>query len=283
MTKKIGGLGRGLEALFPGFDEEMSAGSVIKADIRDIDTNPAQPRKSFTQETLQELAYSIRQHGIVQPLLVKKNGNRYIIIAGERRFRAARMAGLSDIPVLVTQRDEQEMAEVALIENIQREDLNPVEEATAISFLMKHHDLTQEEVAGRIGKSRPAVANSLRLLSLPKSLLFLLEEGILSAGHGKILAGIPDSAIQLRLAEKTQAEGWSVHRLEEEAKGGRAKKNCAKEKELSNELRDAQDTIRQRYSAKVEIMGTEKRGKIIFSYFTGEELEHLYQRLTGGS
>ena len=169
--KKNNRLGRGLEALIGSYEpKENDAVKTLSIDL--IDNNPGQPRKQFDEEKLQELANSIEQHGIVQPLIVKKKGERYTIIAGERRFRAARLAGIKDIPVIVRDMDDREVMEVALIENIQRENLNPIEEAAAISFLMRQHDLTQEEVAKRLSKSRPAIANSVRLLSMPESVQY---------------------------------------------------------------------------------------------------------------
>ena len=281
MAKKIGGLGRGLDALFQGLDQEQP-GSVIIVDIRELDTNPAQPRKSFNKETLQDLAYSIKQHGIVQPILVKKSEERYIIIAGERRFRAARQAGLRTVPVLLSDLNEQEMAEVALIENIQRENLNPIEEAAAISFLMKQHDLTQEEVSRRIGKSRSVIANSLRLLTLPKPIIANIEEGKISAGHAKILAGMIDETRQIRTAEKIIKEGWSVHKLEEEAREARVKKASVslRKKGISGDMRDVLGQLRMKYVARIDMAGTDKKGKIVFSYYSAKELDHLFRQLT---
>jgi len=282
MDRKRSGLGRGLVALFPGFDEETATGAVLMANIREIDTNPAQPRKNFNRETLQELAHSIKQHGIVQPLLVKKSGARFMIVAGERRYRAARLAGLSEVPVLLTACNEQEMAEVALIENIQRENLNPVEEAAAIVFLMKQHDLSQEDVAKRIGKSRSAISNSIRLLSLPVPIVMAVEDGRLTAGHAKILAGLTDENRQLRLAEKAHMEGWAVHRLETEVRGARAKKatRSRKRKEMSGDMLDVLSELRMKYPTRIDITGTTAKGKIIFSYYSERELDYLYQQLT---
>lgn len=190
-------------------------GKVLTLSVYEIDTNPDQPRKTFDEEKLAELAESIRRHGIVQPLVVAPKGQRYIIVAGERRFRAARLAGLKTVPAICMEAEEGALQEVSLIENIQREDLNPVEEAAAIRFLMEQHDLTQEEVAQRISKSRPVVANSLRLLTLPKSIQTLMKEGKLSAGHGKILAGLEDKKQAEELGKRAAEENWSVRRLED--------------------------------------------------------------------
>ena len=211
------GLGRGLDALLDELDlEEKSGGQIEQVSLYDIDTNPDQPRKTFDEEKLKELAASLKRHGVVQPLIVKRNGMRYTIIAGERRFRAARLAGLSTVPVLVSDLDENAIMEVALVENIQRENLNPIEEAAAIRLLMEQHDLTQEEVSARIGKSRPAIANALRLLSLEKPVTEYIKSGKLSAGHGKMLAGIEDRERQIELANKAIEKDWSVRRLEDE-------------------------------------------------------------------
>ena len=207
MAPQKKGLGRGLDALLDPYsaqleEPEKTGLGVLTVNVRDIDTNALQPRKQFEETSLNELAESIRVHGIVQPLIVKQKGSRYMIIAGERRFRAARLAGLSEVPVLVTDYDEAQIHEVSLIENIQRENLNPIEEAAAIRFLMKQHDMTQEEVSARLGKSRPAIANSIRLLQLPEPVIELLKSGALSAGHGRALAGLTDTAQIEKLAQE---------------------------------------------------------------------------------
>ena len=182
-------LGKGLDSLFGDYEKQEN--DVVKMiPVTLIDNNPGQPRKHFNEEKLNELADSIREHGIVQPLIVKKNGERYTIIAGERRFRAAMIAELKEVPALVRDMDGREVMEVALIENIQRENLNPIEEAAAIRFLMDEHDLTQEEVAKRLSKSRPAIANSVRLLQLPGIVQDLLREGGIQPGHARVLASI---------------------------------------------------------------------------------------------
>ena len=220
--KKKKGLGRGLDALLdPYVDVAASAeqgGGVREVDIHDIDTNREQPRKTFDEAALSELAESIKVHGIVQPLIVREKNGRFQIVAGERRFRAARLAKLKTVPVLTVDYDDAKMQEVALIENIQREDLNPIEEASAIRFLMQQHDMTQEEVSTRIGKSRPAVANALRLLQLPETVVDLVREGTISAGHGRAIAGVSDKALQQKLADETVRLGYSVRALESRIK-----------------------------------------------------------------
>ncbi|MDO4564483.1 MAG: ParB/RepB/Spo0J family partition protein [Clostridia bacterium] len=274
-----GGLGRGLDALLGGEDESRSAG-VKEVRIGELDVNPNQPRKSFDEERLQELAASIKRHGIVQPLLVRKNGSRYTIVAGERRYRAARMLGLSSVPVIITALDEQKTAEVSLIENIQREDLNPIEEAAAINFLMKQHDLTQEEISERIGKSRSAIANSLRLLKLDSRVQAHVADGKLSAGHAKMLAGVEDAARQRGLAERCISEGWSVRMLEEALRAASGKKPSKRKKsEQSREMKELTRTFREHLGAKVEIQGSEERGKVIISYYSKDDLENIYKAI----
>lgn len=279
MYKKIGGLGRGLGAL--GLNEnqntEEKSGKALELSIQDIDTNPQQPRKSFEEAPLEELADSIRQHGIVQPILVKQKGNRFMIVAGERRYRAARKAGLMKVPVLLTDLDEQEIAEVSLIENIQREDLNPVEEAAALRFLMEQHDLTQEEVSHRVGKSRPAIANSLRLLELPAAVRESVATGRLSAGHGKMLAGIPEKEMQETVAVLAEKEKWSVRQLEQylRTKEKRNEKAVQKKASRSMELSELERVLCERLHTRVVLKGNETKGKIEIIYTSAEELEKI--------
>lgn len=285
------GLGRGLDALLDPYstslEETASSGAgVLTVNVREIDTNAQQPRKQFDESSLNELAESIRVHGIVQPLIVKKKNNRYLIIAGERRFRAARIAGLTEVPVLVADYDEAQIHEVSLIENIQRENLNPVEEAAAIRFLMKQYDMTQEEVSSRLGKSRPAIANSLRLLQLPEPVIELLKSGALSAGHGRALAGITDRAQVEQLAFESVKNEYSVRALEEKIKQLSEKKKpvekSKKEKPaLSAELANLEESFREALGTKVSLSGSGARGKITIEYFSREDLERVYEKLAG--
>lgn len=208
------GLGKGLDALLGGY-EEPNETAVSTLSVYLIDNNSDQPRKSLTKRSLSSLVNSIaRKDGIVQPIIVRKVGERYSIIAGERRFRAARRAGLNEVPVIVREMDEQQVLEVSLIENLQRENLNALEEAAPIRTLMDEHDLTQDEVAKRLGKSRPAIANAVRLLSLPEELQALVLEDKLSAGHCRVLASVPDEELMIKLAGLAAAEGWSVRETE---------------------------------------------------------------------
>ena len=276
------GLGRGLDALLdPYMEEDKSSNGVQSIDIQLIDTNKQQPRKNFNEEKLKELSASIEKHGIIQPLLVKKKNDRYIIVAGERRFRAARMAKCKEVPVLVVDYNDAKMQEVALIENIQREDLNPIEEATAIKFLMQQHDMTQEEVSDSIGRSRPAVANSLRLLQLPEKILEMLKDGSISAGHGRALAGLSDADLQNRLADECVRLGYSVRALESRIKGLSEAPKAKKEKaELSPDLKELQESMTRKTGTKVRIDGSEEKGKITIDYYTKEDLNNIFEMIT---
>ncbi|HWQ57583.1 MAG TPA: ParB/RepB/Spo0J family partition protein, partial [Clostridia bacterium] len=284
------GLGRGLDALLGDYGAEPPEG-VIQADIYLIDTNADQPRKTFDEERLRELASSIERHGMVQPIIVRRNGERYTIVAGERRYRAARLAGMARVPVIVKDFDEAEVHEVALVENLQRENLNPMEEAAAIRFLMQQHDLTQEEVSQRLGKSRPVIANSLRLLNLPEDVQKFVRDGELSSGHARAIAGLKDEGKQKSIASDAVKFGWSVrdvenktasinnaalypHAPKDEKEPKRPKQNA--------DMYSAQENLREKLGTKVTIEGTEKRGKITLEYYTRESLEWLYELLMQG-
>ncbi len=274
---KKSGLGRGLDVLLPEPEEENGVQSVS---VYDIDNNPGQPRKHFPEESLSQLAESIRSAGVIQPLVVARSGDRYRIIAGERRFRAARLAGLKEVPVIVREANETEEMEIALIENLQREDLNPLEEAAAIRALIDRCRYTQETAAKRLGKSRSAVANSLRLLSLPESVRQLIEQNLLSAGHARALCAIEDPALQASLAEKAVRLGLSVRDMEALASSrGRASSRHSAGKPLSLELKDMENRLGAAFGVKATIAGSEKKGKITFSYHSREELDSIYSLL----
>ncbi len=278
------GLGKGLDALLGG--SSIPEGSTVSTlSVYLIDTNFDQPRKTFDEAKLKELSVSIEQHGVVQPIIVKKSDDRYKIIAGERRFRAARMAGLNEVPVIVRDLDEQEVLEVSLIENLQRENLNPIEEAAAIRALMDEHDLTQEEVAKRLGKSRPAVANSVRLLALPEEIRNLLLDGKLQAGHCRVLASIPDDQLMINTAIKAADGEWSVRETEQRVASLLALKSLErkqpKRSRLSNDIRHAQDKLRERLGTKVSFKGDDDRGKIVIEYFSKDELTNIYDLIMG--
>jgi ParB family transcriptional regulator, chromosome partitioning protein len=269
------GLGRGLDILLPQTDSAEDS-LVKEIPISDIDPNLSQPRKAFNAQSLSELAESIRQKGLLQPILVVAQGGRYRIIAGERRYRACRLAGLLSIPCLIRDFDEAAQMEAALIENIQREDLNPIEEAQAIQSLMKHFGYTQEDAARKLGKSRPAIANQLRLLSLPEAVQKMVLSGDLSAGHARVLAGIAPESRQLELAHLCVLNGYPVRKLEELAKKPAAHTPASHPVPLSAELAGFRESLREWIGAKAEVVGSETKGKIVISYFSGEELEHLY-------
>lgn len=277
------GLGRGLDALLGDYTQPTPEG-VQELDIHLIDTNADQPRKDFDQEKLQELADSIRQHGVVQPILLRQNGERYVIVAGERRFRAARLAGLEKVPAIVKDLDEAQVMEVALIENLQREDLNPIEEAAAIRFLMQQHDLTQEEVSKRLSKSRPAIANSLRLLSLPEPVQAYLRNGKLQAGHARALAGLQDPEAQAVLADKIVGEGLSVRAAESLAReqGQKPPRQKKEPPATDPDLAAAEASLREWLGTKVSIQGSSQRGRIVIEYYNAELLQGIYDLLRGG-
>ena len=276
MPKKTHGLGRGLDSLFPGTEEWGT--SIQEIPVGALDTNPDQPRQTFDDESIAQLADSIRDQGVLQPLLVVPfNGGRYRIIAGERRYRASRLAGLETLPCIVKDIDVVRQMEIALIENLQREDLNPLEAAKGIQALMKQCGYTQEKVSTRLGKSRPAVANLLRMLTLPDEVTEMVRDGLLSAGHARVLAGLNSREEQIRLAHLAADEGMSVRRLEQLASNVKAKKPARKRKAVSlpAELNELQDKIRMKTGLKSTMTGTISKGKIVLQYSTREELERL--------
>ncbi len=280
MPKKTHGLGRGLDSLFPGTEDWGT--SIQEIPVGDLDTNPDQPRQTFDDESIAQLADSIRDQGVLQPLLVvPSSGGRYRIIAGERRYRAGRQAGLETLPCIVKDIDVVRQMEIALIENLQREDLNPMEAAKGIQALMKQCGYTQEKVSARLGKSRPAVANLLRMLSLPEEITEMVRDGRLSAGHARVLAGLGSREEQVRLGRKAADEGMSVRQLEQLASAVKAAKPAKKRKpaQLSAELSELQDKIRMKTGLKSTLTGSVSKGKIVLQYSTRDELERLNEIL----
>ena len=273
---KRGGLGRGLDVLLPQSGELLET-VVRDISIDEIDPNASQPRRDFDKEALEQLADSIREAGVLSPILVVENGMRYRIVAGERRYRAARLAGLETVPCIVRSMPHEQQMEAALIENLQRQDLNPIEEAAAIRSLMQECGYTQEQAARKLGKSRPAIANALRLLNLPKAVTDLVVTGDLSAGHARVLAGLDSEARQLELAHQCVLHGYSVRRLEELAKARLAVRQAAPKREAGPELMALQNAMREALGLKTTLSGTETRGKITLSYNSAQELEHLYE------
>ena len=275
--KKMG-LGRGLDALLPETNDMDNMVSMIA--VTEIDRNPDQPRRDFDESALQTLADSIRAAGVLQPLLVVEENGRYRIVAGERRFRAARIAGLDKVPCIVRELSPQDQMEAALIENLQREDLNPIEEAAAVKQFMDACHYTQEQAAKRLGKSRPALANLLRLLSLPQVVQDDVIAGRLSAGHARVLAGIEEERRQIALAQLAILEGLSVRELEKAAaQPTPVIKSKPVPKPLPLELQDMENRMQETFGLRTQLRGTRKRGKIILQYYSEDELERLYQCL----
>lgn len=274
---KRGGLGRGLDALLPQTDSLLET-VVRDIAIDDIDPNSEQPRREFDKEALEQLAQSIREAGVLSPILVVENGSRYRIVAGERRYRASRLAGLSTVPCIVRSMTTAQQMEAALIENLQREDLNPIEEASAIKSLMQECGYTQEQTAQKLGKSRPAITNALRLLNLPGSIMDMVVSEALSAGHARVLVSIENQSRQIQLAHQCVENNWSVRRLEEAAR--EQEKPAVRPKitrQMTPELETLQGHMREALGLKTTLTGNEKKGKITLSYNSAEELEHLYE------
>lgn len=277
------GLGRGLEALLGG--DQLKApepgDQVLSIRLQDIDVNREQPRRTFDEEGLRELSDSIRSVGVVQPILVARSGSRYSIIAGERRFRAARMAGLSEIPAIVRDYDAKRRLEIALIENLQREGLNPVEEAMGVRALIAECGYTQEQAASRLGKSRPAIANLLRLLTLPEAVLDMLKKGELSAGHARALAGLESAEQQVRLANLARAQALSVRQLERICQQQEKPAEKKPKPRPAAELVKLESMAREVFGTRVKLEGDEKRGRLTLSYSSYEDLERIWEVLDG--
>ena len=276
MAKKTFGLGRGLESLLP--DSGDSGIGIMQIPIGELDPNPDQPRQTFDETTIAQLAASIQDQGFLQPLLVVPTpGGRYRIVAGERRYRAGRKAGVDTIPCIVRDLDVTQQMEIALIENLQREDLNPMEAARGIDALKTQCGYTQEKIAARLGMSRPAVANMLRLLTLPDEVTEMVRDGLLTAGHARVLAGLNSREDQIRLAHRAANEGMNVRQLEQLAASLKPDRPARKRKapEMPAELGELQDKIRMKTGLKSTLTGNINKGKIVLQYSTREELERL--------
>ena len=257
-------------------NDDTKGEAVTQIESKLIDTNPNQPRKHFDEDSLNELAVSIKNYGVIQPILVcPKEGGRYELIAGERRLRASKMAGLSFIPAIVKRFTESEMAEIALIENLQREDLNPIEEARAYRSLMEKYGFTQEELADKLGKSRPVIANSLRLLSLNPVVVEMVETGRLSAGHARCLASIKDMGVQATYALAACDKQLSVRQLENMVraylKPGKEPKT-PKKAFISPELKELVNNMQRTFGTKVKAVGNNEKGRIFIDYYTKDDL-----------
>ncbi len=280
-------LGKGLSALFSDIldDDFIKSNTterkyVEEIDINLIDTNPNQPRKFFNEDALNELADSVSRYGILQPLILLENNGRYLIIAGERRFRASKKAGLKTVPAVIKDLTKQEVKEIALIENLQREDLNPIEAAEAIQELMVSHNLTQEQVASKIGKSRPVITNTLRLLQLEKPVIELVREGRLSAGHARALVVVDDKAYQVKLAEQAADNKMSVRQLETQVKLYFNRKlipqGPRKKEPQSREVKELINDMKRIFGTKVKALGNNQKGRIYIDYYNEDDLQRIF-------
>ena len=276
-------LGRGLSALIPGAEEQSGEG-LLELPIDAVSENPFQPREGMDPESLRELADSIRQNGIIQPIAICKRDNGYQLISGGRRLKAARIAGLRTVPaVLIEIESDAQMLELAIVENLQREDLNPLELAKGYKCLMDEYNLTQEQIAEKVGKQRPTIANFLRLLNLPVVIQQGLKDGVISTGHAKALVAIDDPELQLALYTRTVAEGMNVRRIEKLSRiGGIRKKSPDSEAPDDPYIKDFENRLRTTLATKVKISKKSKGGVIEISFFSDDELVRLVEMLESG-
>ncbi len=279
------GLGKGIKALLEDFDLVEDVSKVKNVDISKIRPNPEQPRKTFSENSLKELAESIKENGILQPILVREKDGYYEIIVGERRWRAAQIAGLKEIPVIVkNDLDNAEMLKLAIIENVQREDLNPIELATAYNELIEKYNLTQEDLSRMIGKSRSSIANTVRLLKLPQKVKEYIVQGVLSEGHGRALLSLEDEEEIVKLAKESIEKGLSVRELEEiinfKKKEYILDKNVSREttneKNVNQDLLNIEEDFIEVFGTKVSVIGNLDKGKIVINYYSREDLERIY-------
>lgn len=285
------GLGRGLGSLlgiFENAEENVKVEEVVKQEVSDkkdgvvaieislIDPNPNQPRKNFDANAIKELAQSIKEYGVIQPIILKPNKGRYIIVAGERRFRASKVAGLKQIPAVIREYTEQEVQEIALLENIQREDLNPIETAKGMKELLTNYGWTQEFLADKLGKSRPVVANYIRLLNLCPEVIEMIESGKLSAGHARSLVVVENPEVQLRLAKLAVTKKITVRDMEKAVKEVQNPTPKKKKEQLSVEMVDFINSMQKKFSTKVGVVGNEKKGRIYIDYYNADDLDRIY-------
>ncbi len=271
MAKKARALGKGLGALIPE-SSEIKENGILELKITDIVANEGQPRRIFQEDALNELSDSIKEHGVVQPIVVRKDESGYEIVAGERRWRAARLAGLKTIPAVIKEYNKAEAMEIALIENLQREDLNPIEEANAFRMLIEEHKVSQEDIAKRIGKSRPKVANTLRLLNLDEEVRELLISGELTAGHGRALLTITNGNKQREMAHRIIKEGLNVRQAESISQ---KKTPTSIKKTKSPEIAEIEEKLRGILHTKVSLTHGRKKGKIEIEYYSLDDLERI--------
>lgn len=288
-TKSKKALGKGLDAYFkdvsiePAASKTNSEPGVLRLKIRDVEPNPNQPRRFFDKDKLEALASSVREHGVIQPILVKaEDSGMYTIIAGERRWRAAKLAGLTEIPCVLGEYSHKQVMEIALVENLQREDLNPVEEAEGYRNLMEAFSLTQEEVAVRVGKSRSAVANSMRLNGLSDKIKKMLISGELTQGHARALLGLEKEADRTSLAERIIKEGLNVRQTENAVTALLKNKKPAKkivDKNVEVYFKNLAEKLSSKLETKVSIKHGKKRGKIEIEYYSNEDLENIIKKI----
>ena len=281
-SKKTGGLGRGLDAILTDNEEKKDNGGVTVVRLAEVEPNPTQPRKVFENEPLEALAESIAQHGIIQPIVVRPKDGMYMIVTGERRWRAARMAGLSEVPVIIIEADDRKAAELALVENLQRKDLNPVEEARAYADLIEEYSYTQEEIAKKVGRSRSSITNSLRLLDLPDAVLEKLAYGEILEGHAKVLLSLKDAAMIEKAAEIVVAKELSVRDTEK-----LVKTMSEEPKEIIRVVYDVDHTkiLEQRVQSiighTVKIVQNGKKSSINIGFSDNDDLERILELLCG--
>lgn len=282
-TKRTNRLGRGLSALIPDISTEIDKKDIITIDLKNIYPNQDQPRRVFDEEKIKILSESIKNYGVLQPIVLKPDDKgKYMIIAGERRYRASKLARKSDIPAVIKDIPMKDIMEIALIENLQREELNPIEEALAYRSLIKNYEVTQEEISEAVGKSRPHITNTLRLLNLPKQIMDMIDQGHITAGHGKALLRVTDEKLQLELANKVIAEELSVRATE-----ALAKKICEdnikdipkKTKEKDVFIVDVEEKLRNIFGTKVNISKGKKKGKIEIEYYNEDDLNNIVSML----
>ena len=282
-TKRTNRLGRGLSALIPDISTEIDKKDIITIDLKNIYPNQDQPRRVFDEEKIKILSESIKNYGVLQPIVLKPDDKgKYMIIAGERRYRASKLARKSDIPAVIKDIPMKDIMEIALIENLQREELNPIEEALAYRSLIKNYEVTQEEISEAVGKSRPHITNTLRLLNLPKQIMDMIDQGHITAGHGKALLRVNDENLQLELANKVIAEELSVRATEALAKKiceDNIKEVPKKSKEKDVFIVDVEEKLRNIFGTKVNISKGKKKGKIEIEYYNEDDLNNIVSML----
>lgn len=282
-TKRTNRLGRGLSALIPDISTEIDKKDIITIDLKSIYQNQDQPRRVFDEEKIKILSESIKNYGVLQPIVLKPDDKgKYMIIAGERRYRASKLARKSDIPAVIKDIPMKDIMEIALIENLQREELNPIEEALAYRSLIKNYEVTQEEISEAVGKSRPHITNTLRLLNLPQKIMDMIDQGQITAGHGKALLRVNDENLQLELANKVIAEELSVRATEALAKKiceDNIKEVPKKSKEKDVFIVDVEEKLRNIFGTKVNISKGKKKGKIEIEYYNEDDLNNIVSML----